>query len=102
MYAIRAARNVLARPVVAGVRRQAPALVATREMGGGGPPADTFTSTGAVAEKLASLTSPTTMKHTLGKALRETGTEMERTGMSFLGDESFHDHVSFLWCEFGL
>ena len=33
-------------------------------------------------------------KHSLGKALRETGTAMERTSKAFVGDLSFWDHVS--------
>ena len=35
-----------------------------------------------------------TMRHNLGKALRETGTAMDRAGMAFANDLSFWDHLS--------
>ena len=36
----------------------------------------------------------THVRHAVGKALRETGSAMERAGMALGGDQSFWDHAS--------
>ena len=36
----------------------------------------------------------THVRHAVGKALRETGSAMERAGMAVGGDQSFWDHTS--------